>query len=214
MPDETIQQWRTATEAIDAYRHTLEQHGVGSDADRQFWRDPQLAPLLDHELARRLLGVRNFIEEYGREYERFRTSTLRTFDGYGGVEDGWTHPAEEGIRQALEADTERVRGWLRRLMDEQLDRSPWRAGQLIRCIGRCDLGLVGDLGPEFVRQGIRHRHSDVRDAAVIAVEKWREEDPSLLAELRPDEEPEDYLARYMRKLLRQAEPAQGSARAE
>lgn len=202
--------WQSAADALNAYLRTLEAYGVRSDAEATFWRDPHLTPFLSAELARRLLGMRNYVAQYQQRFDTFKMRLLNAFDQVGGTQDGWPHPVEEAIREALEAEPERVRPWLRALVLEQVERSPEGAAELLRCIGCCGRALVGDVGVELVRVALRHPDSSLRDAALRAIECWAEDDPALLAELHPEAEPDSRLAETMRDLIAHAaQPPRG-----
>lgn len=196
--------WQSAADALSAYLRILEEHGVRSDAEAAFWRDPRLSLLLSSELARRLLGTQNYFDEYQQRYDTFRMRLLITFEQVGGTQDGWPHPVEEAIEGALEAEPERVRPWLRTLFLEQVEQSTWNAAELLRCIGRCDRALVGDVGTELICVALRHSDSTLRDSALRAIERWVEDDPALLADLHPEAEPDSRLAGIMRDLIAHA----------
>jgi hypothetical protein len=119
------------------------------------------------------------------------------------LEDGYEHPAEKLIGEALDADPEEAIQWLRFLVFEQ--RNVHFVASVIKCVGRLAEEQHPDWAYEFARNALLHQDVEVRDAAAQALELWGTSQ-SLEILTRHHEEVHwlrDYINRVVEQLKRQ-----------
>ena len=114
-------------------------------------------------------------------------------------EDGFDHPAENIIREALQTPYQQV--VLEWLQSFALDtENPVFAATTLRCLGR-----IENLGPpgwrtELVRAGLKMADIEMRDAAMQAAENWG--DWELVEVLQAHTESNSLLRRYVEDVIR------------
>lgn len=113
------------------------------------------------------------------------------------IEDGYTHHAE----RAVDAHIEQF-GSARLVTAVSASASPARAAALLRLLGR-SAKIGAEERRALVRWGLSSQSSEVRDAAVQAVENW--EDRSLVALLRGHHERVPWLADYAANVVHDLE---------
>ena len=132
----------------------------------------------------------------GRQ-ERFAAKLRASFDD-APVEDGMGHPAEDIIGEALASeDRIQVLDWLRALCADASQ--PSFAASVLRCLCRRDSVGTTSWRVSLVRDGLSIHSTEVRDAAVQAVEWWA--DQALLEVLRAHTEPEPWLRQYIHDVI-------------
>lgn len=105
------------------------------------------------------------------QYIRFRGKLIATLLDEP-IEDGVTHPAEGLIDEALRADSSDWQDWLFQVLVEHYPTRPSLCASIIRCIGRLDYDRVGGWGMRVVDHALRNRDSEIREAAIRALEAW------------------------------------------
>ena len=117
------------------------------------------------------------------------------------IEDGVTHPSESILRNALNRDTEAVRGWI---VDKW--RSEPNAGllaALMKCVGRLAWKEVFGWGLKVAKASLSHSDIEVRDAAVQAIDLWGSSEA--IALLREHREDVSWLRGYISQILSEAD---------
>ena len=130
-------------------------------------------------------------------YDRFRDSFLRSLEDEP-IEDGFSHPAEEIISNALDASQLTCLEHLERLYRECVNKPSVCSG-LLRCVGRIEPGVAGSWGRDFASRGLTHTDPEVRESAVRALEFWGGSES--ISMLRAHEEPISWLADYITEVI-------------
>ena len=110
------------------------------------------------------------------------------------VEDGYTHPLEEILEDALVRHPESA-GWILSAVSEG---EGSESAALLRCLGRLTSPGAETWRSELIIAGLKSPEVEVRDAAVQAVENWDEE--RLRALLRQHDEKVSWLDEYIRQV--------------
>ena len=114
-------------------------------------------------------------------------------------EEGTSHPADEILSRALEADTGNL--LLGPLRDYCLDAPPPSfAVETLFCLGRLESPGTSEWRAELVRGALRRQDLGVRDAALQAVERWG--DRAVVPVLRSHRESEKWLREYLEEVVR------------
>jgi len=114
------------------------------------------------------------------------------------IEDGMDHAAERVIAMALDAGhPDVVLRWIRSICLDSA-RPTFAAGVLL-CVARQPMVGTAAWREELVRGGLAADDLEVRDAAIQAVEYWR--DPGLLPILAGHSEPVGWLDEYRRGVV-------------
>ncbi len=112
------------------------------------------------------------------------------------VEDGVAHAGEALVLAVLERDRGTAGQELRSIV---LDCTPAIGAAILRLLGRIEAPLDAAWRKGLIRDALRHRDPSIRDAAVQAVEVWRDE--SLQAVLRAHLDPLPWLGDYVKRVL-------------
>ena len=114
------------------------------------------------------------------------------------LEDGMYHPAEQIIGEALQStESERVLDCLRELSLDASD--PGLSADVLRCLARQEHPGCASWRTELVRDGLATGSTEIRDAAVQAVEWWGDRD--LRDVLKSHNEPVPWLRDYIREVI-------------
>jgi hypothetical protein len=87
------------------------------------------------------------------------------------LEDGYSHPAERIIEDALKRYRSIAVAWIQSIYLKNIKRGTVCAG-LLRCIGRLKRDLTKTWGLVMAISGLSHPNMEVREAAVRALEMW------------------------------------------
>lgn len=129
--------------------------------------------------------------------ERFRLALLSAFEEET-FEDGFSHPAEKIIEEALRADPKELSTWIQAIFRENINRLSIASG-ILRCIGRLNVNEIYPWGHIMVLTALENIDPEVREAAVRAAENW--EDPFLIKALSDHEEEVPWLADYINQVV-------------
>ena len=111
------------------------------------------------------------------------------------MEDGYTHPLEEILEDALVRHPESA-GWILSAVSEG---ERCESAALLRCLGRLTSPGSETWRSELIIAGLNNPEVEVRDAAVQAVENWDEDSlKDLLRQQR--EEKVSWLDEYIRQV--------------
>ena len=113
-------------------------------------------------------------------------------------EDGQHHPAEEVLLSLLQKD-QRGQQWITETWQSMSNTSPNLASGLLRCLGMLPTEAVEGWGHALAEAALRHSRLLVREAAVVALERWGDERAVSL--LRATAEPVAWLRDYIRRVL-------------
>ena len=116
------------------------------------------------------------------------------------IEDGIHHPIERRLKDELIKNPVITPDVIQKLFDEWSER-PALASALLRCVGRCDLSVVGRWGVALASDALSHRNVEVRDAAVSALELWGGDVARQALQVHTEHEPVPYLASYIRQVV-------------
>ena len=112
--------------------------------------------------------------------------------------DGYYHPAEATLREALAGDeADEVMAWLISLADGSYTFRP--VDDLICCLGHLERPGTDEWRIEFVRVGLKSDDIRVRDAVMSTADTWDEQ--ALYDVLAEHTEPDGWLADYLKEVL-------------
>ena len=115
------------------------------------------------------------------------------------IEDGVTHPAEGLIDEALRADSSDCQNRLSQVLVEYYPNRPALCASIIRCIRRLDYVRVRGWGLRVVDDAMQNRDTEVREAAIRALEAWG--GPEALDMLRRHKDAEAWLDEYVQQVI-------------
>lgn len=115
------------------------------------------------------------------------------------IEDGIAHPVEGIVREHLTTHPALCLEWLARLFGEYYSRRPSFCSALLRCIARLPYDAVRSWGLSLVRYALSHRSTEVREAAVRALDNWGGAEALTL--LREHSEQPGWLADYVQQVI-------------
>jgi hypothetical protein len=118
------------------------------------------------------------------------------------IEDGYSHPAEQLLRTGLESreiDPELLRHWL---LEEH---STSVYASILKCLGRLPHPVTEAWRTSILRPALDHDRSEVRDAAIHAIENWRDSSGWELLRQRSDREQVAWMKEYIDRVLAWAE---------
>lgn len=133
-----------------------------------------------------------------QQYIRFRGKLVATLLDEP-IEDGVTHPAEGLIDEALRANSSHCLDWLSQVLGEHYPTRPSLCASIVRCIGRLDFVRVRGWGMRVVDDALQNSDTEVREAAIRALEAWGE--PEALDMLRRHEDAEDWVNEYVQQVI-------------
>lgn len=177
------------------------------DVGNETWTVPCFgfydSELLDYlERDRRSTGISQvqhpFWTQLESKYRRFRRRLIGLLCEEP-IEEGVSHPADQLIKESLDADQVTCRDWLSRSLAENLYLRTSIAASILRCIGRLSSGQVGTWGIDVVEKAICSDDAEVRDAAIRALEKWGTDECLLV--LRQHRDPEGWLDDYVQQVI-------------
>lgn len=117
------------------------------------------------------------------------------------VEDGVSHPAEQILREGARREPQVLASWVLRLIRKS-GRSTLSA-DILRCVARLNASEFTEWGKPLVESGLGHAESEVRDAAIQALELWATPDSFDL--LRRHSDPVPWIQEYVDAILKEAE---------
>ncbi len=127
----------------------------------------------------------------------FRWKLLSAFQDEP-IENGFNHPAERVIQQALRSNQSNAVSWIQAIYHENQNRASVAAA-ILRCVGRLSRGMVRPWGDFMIITGLSHSDVEVREAAVRAIEMWV--DPSLSQVLQDHDEQVPWLRDYINQVI-------------
>ena len=126
------------------------------------------------------------------------TAELRAAFEHEPLEDGVNHPAEEVVERVVRSFG--AKGALELLSTLCLDDDhPTLGASVFRCVGRCEEPGTEEWRASLVQGGLAAGDVEIRDAAVQAVEHWRE--PSLAPLLEAHDESFAWLREYIAEVI-------------
>lgn len=114
------------------------------------------------------------------------------------IEDGYSHPAENIIQEAINKYIPYAITWIQSLYIENLNNHKLAAG-ILRCIGRLNSNITKPWGSIMVTGALFHSDVEVRESAVRAIEMW--EDYSIVGYLEQRKEKVPWLADYIKQVI-------------
>lgn len=116
------------------------------------------------------------------------------------VEDGFEHPAESLLKEAVMRYRRETVEWLYKLITEE-DNAAFVAS-ILKCLGRIEGDICEEWGVVLISKALQHRDVEVRDAAVQVAESWGTGGVLMLLKGHRDDVPwlQDYIDRVVRDL--------------
>lgn len=115
------------------------------------------------------------------------------------IENGYSHPAEEILKEVLEKRGYKAIPWIQSIYLESLLSNPSIAAALMRCIARLDRNRIDPWGVLMAVGGLSSPVLEVREEAVRALEMWAV--PSAVQILSGHEERVKWLADYIQSVI-------------
>jgi hypothetical protein len=112
------------------------------------------------------------------------------------VENGFTHPAEKILMEALANQEEDVIRWIESILE---DKNPYLVASVISCLGRVTEKSHPAWAINIVGEALEHSNVAVRDAAAQVLESW--ETPQVLGLLSKHKEKVPWLQEYIGKIV-------------
>ena len=127
------------------------------------------------------------------------------------VEDGFEHPAENLLKEALLSHPRETIDWFYELISEENNTAV--VASILKCIGRMEVGMCEEWGFDLVRKALQHKDVEVRDAAVQVLESWGTEKAIRLLKEHHDDVSwlQDYIDRVARDLEQSQKEKHGMA---
>lgn len=118
------------------------------------------------------------------------------------VTDGFSHPAEQLIVDALEARGSEVLSWIALAYIDNNNTCGAVSADILRCIGRVRHPLLQTAGLLLAIHGLSHRDVEIREAAVRVLEEWGDADAVRLLQERVTLESDPSLRGYIGQVIR------------
>lgn len=115
------------------------------------------------------------------------------------VEDGLKHPAEIFIKTAIVNHEKLTIEWLNNLVLCESNAS--LIASILKCVGRLELDLCKGWGFDLINKALQHRDTEVRDAAVQALELWGNSNSIRLLKEHFKHEKILWLKEYVKKII-------------
>ena len=113
------------------------------------------------------------------------------------VEDGYSHPAEEILKEVIFEDNIAFKEWLLQLEKE----NEALFAEVLRLLGRIEPTQIEDWYLEIAKIALANPNIEVRDAAVQAIELWAT--PKAFSLLREHCEQTSWLKEYIDRIIKQ-----------
>ena len=127
---------------------------------------------------------------------KFRQNLLYAFK-HEPIEDGCFHSGERIICDTINRNGLLTFSWLDSIYSDYINSSTICSG-ILRCLGRQPV-LVGINGTDLARRGLAHADSEVREAAVRALECWG--GPDSISVLKAHNESVGWLNDYIKQVI-------------
>lgn len=114
------------------------------------------------------------------------------------VENGFTHPAEKILMEALVHQKKDVIRWIESILEHK---NPYVVADIITCLGRVTEENHPDWAIEIISEALEHSNVAVRDAAAQALESW--ETSQVLGLLTNHKEKVPWLREYIGQIVTQ-----------
>jgi hypothetical protein len=115
------------------------------------------------------------------------------------VEYGAVHPAEKILQKALDSAPFAV-FWVRDLFMD-MSYNPAMQADLLKCIGRIEYKYVKSMARSIIESALYNIDIRTRDAAIYAIEQWREKDFIGILEKHLPKETNKRMAEYINKII-------------
>jgi len=112
------------------------------------------------------------------------------------MENGFAHPAEKILVEALVNQKEDVIRWIESILEHK---NPYVVAEVITCLGRVTEENHPDWAIKIISEALEHSNVAVRDAAAQALESW--ETPQVLGLLSNHKEKVPWLREYIGKIV-------------
>jgi hypothetical protein len=153
-----------------------------------------------HQRAASVTSTLPFVMSFRWAPQSFISKVLSSIDQEP-VEDGFEHPAETIIGEALSKQPDDVIMWLRLLVSEEKDSCV--LASVIKCVARIIDNEYADWVYELVAQALEHQDVEVRDAAAQSLELWGT--PAAVALLKNHSEAVSWLRDYIGRIILQSD---------
>jgi hypothetical protein len=115
-------------------------------------------------------------------------------------DNGYLHPAESIIKDALKKSNTLASQWIQSLYLENFTRATIAAG-IIRCLGYIEPERTDHWIKAIVISGLSHVYIEVREAAVRSLENWGEYDSVVILRAYVELEKETWLKEYIQQVI-------------
>lgn len=117
------------------------------------------------------------------------------------VEDGYSHPVEQIIKDALIEFPAAAPQWVQSIYIENIVTSPDISIGVLRCVGRLPYELIAPWGMVLAAGALSHQDIEVLEAAVRAFERWGGRGSIEILKSRVAAEPVPWMADYLGQVL-------------
>lgn len=117
------------------------------------------------------------------------------------LEDGYSHPAERIIEEAIvKYSVLTVADWIQSAYLRSV-KLPTVCASILRCVGRLDRRMTGSWGLVLAISGLSHPEVEVREAAVRALEAWGGHDSIETLKVYENIENVQWLKDYIKRVI-------------
>ncbi len=147
------------------------------------------------------LATRYFTKSFNQfsQQEQFNRTILRLLE-LEPIEDGYSHPAERIIEDALKRYKQAALTWIQSIYLKNIKRPAIAAG-ILRCIGSLKRTLAEPWGNVMAINGLSHPDMEVREAAVRALEMWGGRESLEILKIYIDIEQIPWLKSYIKQVI-------------
>jgi hypothetical protein len=131
--------------------------------------------------------------------EEFRRNLILSLEEEP-IDDGYTHPAERIIKEALVQHKATAANWIQSVYLKNMKRAAVAAG-ILRCVGRLNRKMMQPWGLVMAISGISHPDIEVRESAVRALESWGGRDSLETLKIYKDIEEVPWLKDYIKQVI-------------
>lgn len=135
-----------------------------------------------------------------QEQDKFTRTLLGSFEQEP-LEDGYRHPAEDLMKDALIRHKSTAEDWIQDVFLNNIKNRPTVSAGILRCIGRLNRELTRTLGLVMVFAGLLFPDIELREAAILTLETWGDNESLKTLQGYVELEKEPWLKKYIKQVI-------------
>ena len=117
------------------------------------------------------------------------------------IEDGYSHPSEKLMEAALMTHESIAENWIQPVYLKNIKSRPTISAGILRCMGRLNKNLTTKWGLIMVIVGLASPDVELREAAIITLETWGDNESLEILQTQVEREKENWLKNYIEQVI-------------